>query len=239
MAKFLSLLRNRSIFLCRADLFDDVFEGTFTKGSLQEQEIESGSKFPDELVDMARWIVCRSYVSCWHVSSVESAALWKIYAGSDGAIAMKSSIRALKECFPDKIERHGNSIVNQSIRSVQYIDYRTAHPYLNDLAGPLCYKRQAFRFEQEIRVIRQELPTVPSKNRPNGKTILLGPAPDEKGLEIQVNIERLIDTVYLAPSSPSWMLPTIRDTLKNFGMGNINCQQSSLDELPEFGRLIA
>ena len=237
LAKLLALLRTRAVFLCRADLFDDVFEGAFTKGSLQDHANEWGTEYPDDLIALARWIPCRSFVSCWHVSEVESAALWKIYAGSEGAIAVRSSIGALKEAFPETLESRDNLIVSQDVRRVQYIDYRTAHPFLNDLAGPLCYKRQAFAFEQEVRVIRQELPTGPAKDRPNGRAILLGPPPHETGREIAVDIEKLIDAVYLAPSSPSWMLPTVKETMRRFGVASIQCRQSSLDELPEFGRL--
>jgi hypothetical protein len=33
------------------------------------------------------------------------------------------------------------------------------------------------------------------------------------------------------------MLPTVRDTVRRFGVGSVECRQSSLDELPEFGKL--
>ena len=237
LAKLLAMLQTRSVFFSKADLFDDGFEGTFTQGSLSDYATTSGNELPDDLITLARWLPCRSFVSCWHVSDVESAAFWKMYAGSEGAIAIRSSIGALSTAFPELSKLQDNLLIMQEIRRVRYIDYRTAHPHINDLTGPLTYKRQAFAFEQEIRVIRQELPTVQAASRPNGRAIQLGPAPTKTGLEIAIILDKLVDSIYLAPSSPPWMLQTVKETMGRFGLGKIDCRQSSLDELPEFGRL--
>jgi len=238
LAKLLALLRTKSVFLCRADQFD-AFEGAFTEGSLREHAEEWGTEYPDGLIQLSRWLPCRSFVSCWHASEAESVALWKIYAGIEGSLAIRSSVGALKKAFPSLLERKNDLLVSQDVRRVQYIDYLTEHPCINDLAGPLCYKRRAFSFEQEIRVIRQELPSIskPSPDRPNGRAIILAAPPAEMGREIDVNVEELIEKVYLAPSSPDWLLPTVRITIERFGFGSIECRQSSLDELPDFGRL--
>jgi hypothetical protein len=239
LAKLLAMLRTKSVFLCRADLFDDAFEGSFTEGSLRDYEGEWGVRYPDNHATMTRWIPCQSFVSCWHASEHESAALWKIYAGAEGALAIRSTIGALQVAFPSTSEFRDDLIVSQDIRRIQYIDYRTAHPYLNDPAGPLCYKRQAYSFEREIRVIRQELPSGPSPRagQPNGRAIQMGPPPKETGREIAVNLEHLIEAIYIAPNSPDWLLPAVRETIKAFGFHGIDCRQSSLDELPEFGRM--
>lgn len=237
LAKLLALFRTSSVFLCRADLFDDPFEGTFSEGSLRNHMEDWGTEFPEKLVDLARWAPCRSFVSCWHASDVESAALWKIYASSEGSLAITSTVGGLQAAFPERLEESGNVLLNQAVRSVQYIDYRTEHPHLNDVMGPLCYKRRAFAYEQEIRVIRQELPTGPAKNRPNGRAILRGSPPDHRGIEVGVDLPALISAVYVAPSSPSWLFETVRDTIRKFDLEVIPCRQSGLDELPDFGRL--
>lgn len=237
LPKFISLLRTKSIFLCRADQFEDAFEGSFTEGSLKKESEEWGTEFPASLIKTAQWIPCRSFVSCWHASPVESAALWRIYGGTDGALAIRTTISALQQAFPS-IEKHDHeTITTQDIRRVQYIDYRTTHPYLNDLAGPLCYKRKAFSYEQEIRVIRQLLPTraKPRIGQPDGRAIIMGPPPLEIGIEAPINVEELIKAVYIAPSSPKWLLPTVRATIDAFGFHNMKCRQSSLDDLPEYG----
>jgi hypothetical protein len=237
LPKLLALLVSRSVFLCRADLLGDEFEGSFTQGSLQAHERVWGGPFLPEHVHLAQWLPYRTFVSCWHASEVESAALWEIYAGTEGAIAVRSTIGALVEAFPETAERSGDLIINQNVRSVQYIDYRSIHPHINALGGPFCYKRQAFAFEQEVRVIRQEIPTGPASDRPGGRVIHVGGIPDEAGRMIEVVLPNLIKAIYLAPSSPPWLLPTVQETLSAFDLENIECRQSSLDELPEIGRL--
>jgi hypothetical protein len=237
LAKLLALFRSRALFLTRADQFDDPFEGSFSEGSLKDHEKDWGSEFPENLVTMTRWLPYRSFVSCWHASDVESVALWKIYAGSEGALAIRSTVGALQALFPEVTEREGTTLVNQAVRSVQYIDYRTEHPFLNDVMGPLCYKRRAFAYEQEIRVIRQEIPTGPAKNRPGGWAIQFGPPPEHRGVEFPVNLASLVEEVYLAPSSPAWLLDVIAETMHRFDLDSIPCRQSSLDELPDFGML--
>lgn len=236
LAKLLALFRARALFFCRADLLDDPFEGAFSEGSLRDHEKDWGSEFPDSLVAMTQWIPCRSFVNCWHASDVESAALWKIYGASEGALAIRSTVGTLQDLCPEKTASDGDVLVNQAVRRVQYIDYRTAHPYLNDVMGPLCFKRRAFEHEQEIRLIRQELPTGPAKDRPGGRTIKVGPPPEHRGIEIPVDLAKLIEAVYLAPSSPAWMFDVVAESMRRFDLSTVPCRQSSLDELPDFGR---
>jgi hypothetical protein len=236
LAKLLALFRSRALFLTRADLFDDPFEGAFSKGSLQDFAKDSGSEFPENLVALTQWVPSRSFVSCWHASDVESVALWKIYAGSEGALALRSTVGTLKAIFPEITTVEGDRIINQAVRSVQYIDYRTEHPFINDLMGPLCYKRRAFSYEQEIRLIRQEIPSGPAKDRPGGSAIQVGPPPEHRGIDVPVDLTTLIEAVYLAPSSPSWLLEVVAETMRRFDLSGIPCRQSTLDELPEFGR---
>ena len=235
LAKFLALCGSRSLFLCRADLLSDTFEGSFSNASLQNHANDWGSTFPANLVKLMQWIPCRSFVNCWHVSNAESAALWKIYSGSESSVAVQSTIGTLQKLFPELMTKDGNTIVYQSIRRVQYIDYRAEAPHINDLMGPLCYKRQAFRHEQEIRLIRQELPTGPAKDR-EGSCVQVGPPPKNQGIEVPVDLTELIDAVYLVPSSPKWFLNVVQEVMRKFDLDDIPCRQSTLDELPDYGR---
>lgn len=239
LAKFLALLKTKSIFFSRADFFDDPFEGSFTEGSLKEDAAKWGDWGIESLHHayfVSKNIPFHSFISCWHASEVESVALWKIYAKEEGGVAIKSTIGDLKKAFPSITDRIDNKLVTQDIYRVQYIDYRTVHPHLNNLAGPLCYKRQAFSYEQEIRVIRQVIPTVPKprEGHPDGRAIQISKKSVNTGLEIAVNIDELVKAIYLTPFSPSWLLPTICGTIKAFGK-DIDCSRSNIDELPEFG----
>jgi len=212
---------------------EDPFEGSFTEGSIRAHQEEWDTSFPDDLVTLARWVPCQSYVSCWHISDVESAALWRVYGDAEGSLAIRSTVGALKTVFPEKLDVADNAIISQDIRKVLYIDYTSDHPHLNDLAGPLCYKRHAFAYEQELRLIRQELPTGPASGRANGRAIQLGPPPPDKGRVIRVEPDTLLKAIYLAPSSPEWIRSLLQKVLARFGLGGLPCRQSGLDDLPE------
>jgi hypothetical protein len=45
LAQLLSLLHTQALFLCRSDLFDDQFEGSFTEGSLRDMRKSGGATF--------------------------------------------------------------------------------------------------------------------------------------------------------------------------------------------------
>jgi hypothetical protein len=234
LPKLLALLERRALFLCRADRLGDQFEGSFTQGSLDEFRAEWGSDFERGHRDFwtlaPRW----SFVSCWHAAETESAALWSIYGGLN-AVAVRSTVDRLREAVPESDTRQGDVLISQGVRRVVYIDYKTSHPYLNDLIGPLCYKRRAFAYESEIRAIRQELRSVESSSRPGGRALDANAPPGADGRDIPVDLERFVDAVYVAPKAPRWYFDTVAAVMKRYALDGVPCQQSSLDDLPEFG----
>lgn len=235
VAKLLSMLQRRCLFLARSDLLGDPFEGSFTQGSLDEFRERHSSPYPDGLQQYLRHVPYWSFVNCWHVADYESAALWSIYG--ERGIAIRSTVDQLRAAAPEVSARDGETLVHQGVRRVVYIDYRSEHPYLNDLMGPLCFKRRAFAFEGEIRVVRQELRSVAAAtdDRPDGRALDGRAPPGPPGREISVDLAALLDAVYVAPRAPSWLREVVSTLLANNGLDQIPCHQSSLDELPEIG----
>jgi len=230
----LSLLERRSLHLCRGDRLGDPFEGSFTQGSLDAFRVQQGTEFRDDhrryWTLAPRW----SYVSCWHLAEAESAALWAIYGGRN-AIAVKSTVDRLRAAIPELETREGDVLVSQGVRRVIYIDYRATHPHLNDLMGPLCYKRLAFSYESEIRAIRQELRSVESSSRSGGRALDAGAPPGILGREMPVTLRDMISAIYVAPRAPAWYLQIVQAVIRRYDLNDLQCHQSSLDELPEFG----
>lgn len=239
LTKLLSLLQTEALFFSRADQFEDLHEGAFTFASMERFKEEHEVSFEEHFLTLTRQIPMRSFVSCWHSSQVESVALWKIYGQIEGSIALLTTVGALKSAFPSTNDSVNGPLISQDIRSVQYIDYREENPELSELTGTLCYKRLAFSYEKEIRVIRQEFPTRPSVSRPGKRVITLEPLPTELGRQLSVSVSELVHRLYLAPSSPEWVLPVVRSLMDRYGYSAIECCQSQLDELPEVGRLDA
>jgi hypothetical protein len=45
------------------------------------------------------------FINCWHMSEHQSAGMWKLYAGVDAGIAIKSTYSRLMHAFKDRPER--------------------------------------------------------------------------------------------------------------------------------------
>ncbi|MFO7606108.1 MAG: hypothetical protein R6W72_07405 [Desulfurivibrionaceae bacterium] len=235
LPKFLSLLHSAKLYFNRADTFSDRWEGAFNEGSVREQAKLMGVEVPEDLIKLACWIPTHSYVSCWHAAEHESMALWSIYGEECGGVALKTSMGKLSKAFSPRSESHDSNLFSQEVCAVQYIDYKTEHPFLNDLCGPLCYKRQAFAFEQEIRVIRMLLPTTPTRREDGskGRAIHMAEPPERTGMLVETELGELVDEIYVAPESPAYLLDSVRGVLKRYEF-SIPVRQSELDDIPEF-----
>ena len=125
--KFVNLLDTESLFFCRADSFEDKWEGTFPKEMIEkfnstEKSIPSddGNKY-----SLCEWQIvkeARSHlINCWHVNDYESDAMWKLYSSNRQSIAIQSTIGRLKRCFNKIAERIW-------IGEVEYVDFKIWKP---------------------------------------------------------------------------------------------------------------
>ena len=122
--KFLSLIQSSQLYFHRADKFRDIYEGSFTQGSLDEHMEEWDSNFSEDHIYLLKRIPNFSFVSCWHMSKFESAALWEIYGTKEGSVAIQTTVGALRSLFPGVKNKNSGTITCQQIIKVQYIDYK-------------------------------------------------------------------------------------------------------------------
>ncbi len=111
VAKFVAMLVDSTLFVSRADLLGDPFEGSIPG---PEARARHKSKF-DALVNATglrralmrggetryEWARTWLYVSCWHMNPYESAAMWKLYAQSGDALAIRVKLNSLITQLPD------------------------------------------------------------------------------------------------------------------------------------------
>ncbi|SDR71458.1 DUF2971 domain-containing protein [Opitutus sp. GAS368] len=160
--KFLSLLEKRAAWFCNLQKLQDEFEGVPPDPILSRmmaQDMEMKEWFPDEMrraqfdTMTTRRIAdskALTAVSCWHLSEIESARMWREYAGRDG-VAMRSTIKALSEAF-DQFEDEPFP----QLGLVKYVDFSTfdgleIHELHRDFALDFL-KDNRFSHEQEIRI---------------------------------------------------------------------------------------
>lgn len=215
--KLIWLLENKALFFPRSDKLGDPFEGSITQKNIEFNPTSSEEQLQQKLKDFRIFIRQWTYVSCWHMNEYESAAMWKTYTQSNEAISIQSTYKTLKDLLPD----------NAYIGIVNYIDYEKDFIPETNTFYPFVHKRKSFEHENEIRAVIQDVPL--------GKNggIDYSRSNSNNGVSIDIEPDKLIKKVYIAPASPSWYKELINSMIKKY---KLNCPviQSSMDEDPVF-----
>lgn len=228
--KLVSILQRQALFFCRADLLGDPFEGSWTEGALAQHEallagMANSFAFkeaePHEVKDMIAENRKRiqeyrkstresSKVLCWHSNTYESAAMWKLYARTNEAVAIRSTLSSLRESLRDAPHRI-------YIGEVKYIDYKSGLMDHGNLLTPLIHKRMSFAHENEIRAVIADM----------------APYNADPGVYVDADIKTLMREVYVAPDCPSWFSELVEGVLRKY---NLDCPvvRSSLADSPLF-----
>jgi hypothetical protein len=182
------------------------------------------------------------YVCCFNMSEFESAALWSLYSKDNQGVAIQSTFNRLCNCFNDYKE---NTVL---IGLINYIDYtkqtlEVKNPVVRkieiaNLVGlppnnyPLLrflHKRKSFEHEHELRALIAFPKELQEFYQPPLDKIDQSPV----DLTIPVNLEILIEKIYIAPESPSWIKGLLTSVLKKYGINKIPWE-SDLDKDPVF-----
>lgn len=185
--KFVSLLEREALFFANTARFADPYEGYYPQQILRGSDQTSAEQFAGELQGWKQ----RVLVDCWHRNEVESAAMWRLYSEWDRGIAVKTTVADLKESLicPEDV----------SIGSVEYIDYDREHVDRRGMLAWYLTKRNSFEHEREVRAI----------------SVADDPAPD--GAYREVNVERLIGEVVVAPQSEHWFVELVQSVMARYG----------------------
>lgn len=157
-----------------------------------------------------------TYVNCWHMNEFESDAMWKIYLKSDEGIAIQSTYNRLINSF-DPLD---DKIINVGI--VSYIDYsKQSMPF--DGFSPFIYKRVSYSFENELRALLQYRSSENNAHKFIDNETLLG-------LPIKVNLNMLIENIFVSPYSPKWIYSSIVNLLDRLNLQYPIKRSSMLDK---------
>ena len=200
LAKLISLLKEKALYMTRADKFEDQFEGAVC--SLEDSdkydqalidyysECLEGRPVSEQLIEnehyAIRMIRKNSFLNCWFEGSYESIAMWKLYASGKEAkgVAIKTAIGRIVE-----------------IGRISYIDYSKEWPNANEA---LWRKRLSFEYEHEVRV----------RVITDGG---LSPTPPEFML-LPVDLDLLIESVFVSPMAETWFKDLVVDVSQKYGL---------------------
>lgn len=207
LAKFVSLLKDKALFMTRADKFDDQFEGAVCTEEDEDKynealtdyfaDISNGRPTPKHLVEDIhegnRLLRQNSYINCWYEGKHESMAMWRLYASGKESkgVSIKTTVGQLKKAIGSWVE----------IGRIEYIDYSTQWLNVNEA---LWRKRLSFEYEHEVRI------RIISKTG-------LSKTPEEY-MTLPVDLNELIEAVYVSPMAEPWFKDVVVDLLEKYGV---------------------
>lgn len=196
LSKFLDMLLSKRLFMSRSDKFEDQYEGTFSEPTYEEiKKIAANNpKFLDYYKSHRENVV----ISSWHINEYESFAMWQIFTKNNEGLAIQSTIGRLKNAL------HSEKRTEQHIGQVNYIDYKKEYIPFDDTFFPFLFKRKSFQYEREIRIISD----VTSDNMKIND-----------GLKIDVDINQLIERIYIHPKSENWYKNLVIELVEKLGFG--------------------
>lgn len=222
--KFVFLLHRREIYFSRADQLGDRFEGSYPRGNqspreqllreLQENVPQAADFILRSVVDTHKAVTAWTYLNCWHIGQHESIAMWKIYTKTTEAVAVQSTYLRLRSVLPERV----------LVGKVQYIDFDKGAIPENNILYPFLYKRLSFSFENELRALFLDVPIKEG-------AVIYSPEVQPRGKCITVDIDTLIERIYVAPTAPIWFLELVKDVTNKYELSK-NVLQSSIDSDP-------
>ncbi|RZJ67718.1 MAG: DUF2971 domain-containing protein [Flavobacterium sp.] len=194
LSKFLDLLLSRKLFMSRSDKFEDQYEGTFSEPTYEELK-RMASDNP-EFLDAYKALRKNVVISSWHINEFESYAMWQIFTQNSEGLAIQSTIGRLQEALNTEND------YDLQIGAVKYIDYKKEYIPFDDAFFPFLFKRKSFQYEREVRIIADLTKYNLSIN---------------EGIKINVDINSLIERIYIHPRSENWYKNLVLQLMQQLG----------------------
>ncbi len=229
LAKFADLIQTKTLFFTRADFLRemDKHEGRYlTNFSHQLNEMLSKKiiQLPDNFpmpVEMhlslqaqmdtynEQKAIKQNFINCWHMSEFENFAMWKIYSELFG-VSIQSTYQRLCDSFIGDKWNFYNEKSKIYIGEVIYIDRNRSVIPQNFGFWPYMHKSIEFLYEHELRCIIWDIEN------------------QNENMKIKVNLDNLIDKIYISPFAPPWFKSTVEDLCKTYGVSPQKVHQSNL-----------
>lgn len=205
LSKFLDLLMSKKLFMSRSDKFEDQYEGTFSEPTFEE--IRKISENNPEFLDIYKSQRKNVVISSWHINEYESFAMWQIFTQNSEGLAIQSTIGRIQDSL------NAEKQFEQHIGEVNYIDYKKEYIPFDDDFFPFLFKRKSFQYEREVRIISNLTPYNLNIN---------------EGVKIDVDINTLIEKIYIHPKSENWYKNLVIQLVQQLGF-DFTIEKSDLE----------
>ncbi len=207
--KFLDIIDNDKLYMSRADQFEDKLEGRIPHHKVRS----SSSPNPLKQIDTVSENVLKkhTFISSWNANNFELYPLWKIYTESNSSIAIKSTIIKLKESIK------AEETLTQYIGQIKYVRPDTDYTFEGNTFQLFFEKRDYFAFENEVRIL------VDYPYKDNDELLQL-----PNGIKIDIDPEKLIDEILLAPGATQELKELIENKLSSNNLKGIDVSYSDI-----------
>jgi len=216
-----SILEDDSLWFSRPHVFNDPLEGSLPAANVFKRNMEHDDTEAKRRSDIRALYRYTAYINCWYNGDHESDAMWRLYTDNESnALAIKTTPADLYESLGPS-----DSVVTGDI---EYRDYSSFNLKTDNPIAPLFFKRKAFQFENEFRVVVHymnesaigEDSSSIDESQPDGKAV-------------PVNIDNLIHKVVLSPGSSDEYERKVREITKEHGH-SFEIERSDLDRTALF-----
>ncbi|MGQ0434234.1 MAG: hypothetical protein ACT452_17750 [Microthrixaceae bacterium] len=227
MEKYVAMLGMEALWLSRADTLGDPFEGSLTEANVRARPDLYEDIPPEAMrrIERHRMLMTRhTYISCWHRNSVESAAMWRLYADRAG-IAIISSYRRIRDAVGE-ISHPSSDTKSIYAGNVEYVSYKDFFIPEGNLFDAFMHKRHSYEHEREVRLVTMDIPIRTDPAAEDGRSADLE-APSPGGVRVPVKLDQLIEEVRISPSAPPWLHEAVVAVTQRFGL-EVSVRQSDL-----------
>jgi hypothetical protein len=218
--QFVHMMSTESLFFSRIDQLQlrDPYEGSFHSSPLlrfdpEKPELEPVKEECRRRLEMG--VAKTMAVNCWHMNEEQSMAMWQLYLKSEEGLAIESTFSALAESF--SACSHKVYIGKVEYGAVQCEHHEVGLSiYEGALRKESCYKH-----ERELRALIHETTMLADRRERLGGFLSGGGKAKEfvvatKGLNIRVDLAKLVKAVYVCPSAEDWFTDLVTSILKKY-----------------------
>jgi len=148
----------------------------------------------------------------------ESAAMWRLYTQAiDQAIAIRSTVKHLHDSIP--VSKSPEERIRDNtflISEVHYLDYKKETIPDDAVFNRIFYKRKSYEHEAELRAL-----LIPEITNPHQSK--------KGGIYIPINLDALIDEIYVGPGTPGWFFDLVKNISTKYGIKKV-LKRTALDD---------
>ena len=208
--KFLDLLVRKRLFFVNAAKLTDAYEISIPNSAVEKKRQElkkqgrSGRDLEEELADFEwqhRPMRDLTLVNCWSKGRHESYALWKIYlSGGKAGIAIKTSIARIQKAMLHADDPYTEDVYTGNVAYRNHIPEGELSRF-----SLILTKREYYKFEEEVRFFIIHFPKSEGGTTP--------PYSLGVGRHVQVDLDQLIQKIYLSPFAGPWFRETLEEAI--------------------------